>query len=163
MPSLVFPLGGPLGYDGTPVPTAFPGVSRVPVGANADALGVDISCLPDLDPGFGLISGRAALAECVGRRFVTTAGTLLNCPRFGKDLRDYVNAGFDAAGLVRLRHDVEAEARKDQRVSKATAAVEYDSDTRALTVTVELVDGDGPFTLTMLVTALSVDFLRSTQ
>ena len=111
-------------------------------------LGTDVDCLDDLSPSFALIDGVTAVAQAIARRLQTPQGSLFYDLEYGFDLGQYVNADVDSSVVAEIKAGVEAEARKDERVSGATANVSYDSSSETLTVTLRCSSANGPFRLT---------------
>lgn len=106
------------------------------------------------------ISGRPLLREAVLRRLSTPRGTLPDTKipttvgQYGIDILDYVNADMTPADIGRLSASVDAQARADERCrSSSTSAVLVGDST--LVTTISLVDGTGPFKLTLAINALT--------
>lgn len=126
-------------------------------------LGTDISCVDDLAPSFATVSGTLALSQAIARRLITPRGGLFYDEDYGIDLRAYLNAGI-ARGTgfaFRLGAQIEAECLKDERVETVAAAVTFDDANEKLTVALNGVASTGPFRLTLSVTSLTVELLRS--
>lgn len=128
----------------------------------ATDFGTDISCYPDLDPLGTLVSGNTALAQAIARRLITPRGSLFYDTNYGTDLRLYLNEGMTNEAQSRIKSAIEAECAKDERVSSVTADVVYSSAARTLAITITLVGGSGPFSLTLAVTSLTVSLLTVT-
>lgn len=125
-------------------------------------LGSDISCYPDLDAAETIVSGRTALAQAIARRLTTPRGALFYDGHYGTDLRLFLSEGFAQDTPARSAAAIEAECRKDERVSGAAAAVTFNAAAQSLKLSISLDTGDGPFTLTLSVTALTVALLTTT-
>lgn len=124
-------------------------------------LGTDIDFSSgDLDPLFGLVTGRPCLAQAIAHRLSTPRGSLLDDPNYGLDVRAKVGESWTPSSLFAFQAAIAAEAMKDERVLRATAAVTLEG--RTLTIQLALEDGDGPFQLTMAVSNLTVDILSVT-
>lgn len=122
-------------------------------------LGVDFSCVDDLAPSLDLVDGRTNLAHGVARRLITQRGTLFYDRDYGTDVRRFLKAsGFSATQIGTM---VEQEALKEERVKNAFAAVEFDRQTELLSITLRLVDEDGPFTLVVDPANLTIEILNS--
>ena len=130
-------------------------------------LGTDISTpvsaegLLDLDPTFALSTGRAQLAQAIGRRITTRRGTLAwigDDPDWGIDVRDYLGSDADAQTAFRIAAMVEAEVLRDERVRACQATATVADGT--LTLSLRLADADGPFRLVLAVSAVTVDLLK---
>lgn len=132
------------------------------------ALGTDIAmtldeegAALDLDPYFGLVSGREALAQAVARRLTAERGSLFYDPNYGTDIRLSLNAAMSEAGIFRLRTAIEAEAMKDERVERARAEVEIEDSGQRIAVRLYLTDSAGPFQLVLAVTPDLVEILET--
>jgi phage baseplate assembly protein W len=125
-------------------------------------LGTDISCYPDLDAAETLVSGRTGLAQAIARRLTTPRGGLFYDGHYGTDLRSFLSEGFGPDTQARVAAAIEAECRKDERVAGVSADVTFNPAAQSMKISVSLNDGDGPFTLTLSVTALTVELLTTT-
>ena len=121
--------------------------------------GDDITCDPEdgIPATFELVSGRAALVQAILRRFQTRRGTLVDDPDYGLDLTDWVGKRTDTAQLLAWQQALQAEARKDQRVRSARARLTTPSGVLRFTLALET--AEGPFSLTVQVSEVSVDLL----
>lgn len=124
-----------------------------------ETLGTDVSALPSLGSRFRLVSGPENLAEALARRLMTPRGALHYAPDYGTDLRAFLSEAFTARTITRVRAAVEAELRKDRRVTAVSAVATYDATTESLAVEVVVENEAGPFTLTVRATALTVELL----
>lgn len=115
----------------------------------------------DADENFSEVSGRDLLAEALLRRLVTTRGTLLGCPDYGTDVRDWINDDLDNARVAQLSAAISAELSKDERVRTATATSTFAND--VLTSTITIVDAAGPFKLTVAIDQVSLKLLGVTS
>ncbi|MGW8285746.1 MAG: hypothetical protein ACWGPR_08510 [Candidatus Deferrimicrobiaceae bacterium] len=112
-------------------------------------LGSDIHCVTDLDPLAREVSGRTALAHAIARRLQTTLGHLPYAPNMGTNLRAKLGTSYvQGSGLALLQSQIESECLKSERVDGATATVTASADD-VVTIAVELVDADGPFTFVL--------------
>ena len=126
-------------------------------------LGVDISCLDDLDPMFGLVVGPDCLGQDLAHRFSTPRGGLRYDLDYGLDLTQYLNDVITDAQARGLPGDMEAEAEKDPRVLGATATVDELVQLQSLQCTLTVETEEGTFNLVLAVSALTVDLLSATQ
>lgn len=122
---------------------------------------MDVSTYPDLDPAFGLLSEQAAIAQVCARRLETPRGSLRRHPSFGFNVRAYALAKIDERTRTMLRAEIAAEVVKDQRVRSARVTVEHAN--HVLTIKLELVTAQGPFTLLLAADQVSVRILRGAQ
>lgn len=129
-------------------------------------LGTDINTpitdgVPDLDPMFGLVSGRAALAQAIARRLTTRRGLLEwigDDPEYGHDVREYLGEDVGPRAEFVIASRVQAECLKDERVRAAQVTATLTSG--RLTLSIKLTDADGPFRLTLAVTGVTVELLK---
>lgn len=106
---------------------------------------------------FPEISGRPLLIEALLRRLVTRRGSLLGSPDYGTDVRAWINKDVSKADAARLGGLISAELAKDERVRSAAATATFANST--LTVLITIVDGAGPFKLTVAVTDATLKLL----
>jgi phage baseplate assembly protein W len=122
--------------------------------------GKGISCVPDLGDFFVLKSGHALLGEALARRLSTPRGTLFYAPEYGRDVRIYLSETLTGDALARIAAEVEAEVERDERVTKASATVTAPT-LEQLQIALSLETGEGPFTLVLAVSAVTVEILRA--
>ena len=125
--------------------------------------GIDVECDGDLDPFFGLVSGRHALIEAIHHRYQTARGTLIDDNNYGINVAAWQNETATPARIFALQMALEGEALKDERIRQCAAAVTFTLATQTLTFSLSIVDDDGPFTLVLAATSLSVDILSVTH
>ncbi len=113
----------------------------------------------DVDRYFRRITGNEAVAHAVARRLVTARGSMSWAPDVGFDVRSYLNESLDRSTLLFLSGAIRAEAEGDERVRSADVRLDFDQPTGALTISLSIVTGDGPFTLVLRASALSVSLL----
>lgn len=124
-------------------------------------LGVDVFAVTDLDPAFRLVSGRQAHAQAIARRLMTARGDLERIgddPDYGTDLRRFVGDDVGPRVVFEVQAAVEREALKDERTQASTAVATFAGG--ALTVAVRLTDADGPFSLVLAVSDVTVSVLK---
>ena len=122
--------------------------------------GQDIDVRSGLDPLLGLVSGTQNLGQALVGRLSTPRGGLFYDPNYGTDLRSYLNDSVSAATLARVRADVQAECAKDERVLSCTAATQFDAASLTLLVQISVQTAEGPFTMVLAVTSVTVELLR---
>lgn len=124
------------------------------------ALGHDLSCVMDLDPLMVEVDGRLGLAQSIARRLITPRGGLIDDPNYGFDLRVFLNGDTDGSKrtIAIMAQGIEAECLKDERVQRATATVTFVAGT--LTVGINLVDGQGPFSLVLAISSVTASILK---
>jgi len=124
-------------------------------------LGSDFACVDDVDATLSTSIGRRALAEACARRISTAKGMLFYDAKYGIDTRSFLNKPFQqnfTAGQINK------EVRKDERVDKSRAIVEFIPEWEAvgeqipnsLTVDLRITDANGPFEFTIRVSEVAV-------
>ncbi len=117
--------------------------------------------IPDLDPAFALVSGRLALVQAIARRLTTRQGELAwigDDPVYGEDLRELLGEDATPRASFRAAQRIQAQCLADERVLSARAEVTITQG--RLVATVQLTDADGPFRLTLAITAVGVETLK---
>lgn len=145
------------------------------------ALGTDLSGVADLTPHMGESSGRQCLAESLARRLITPRGSLFYDLLYGYDVTGQINADILASDIPRIAASIEEEFRKDERVIDATVTAQFvgrdqvdaaragivanpNPGTQGVLVITSVVkDGQGPFTLTLAATAVTIQILGVTS
>lgn len=124
-------------------------------------LGSDIGGASDLDPLFGVVDGRRALAEAAVRRLSTPRGELAligDSREYGYDVRAQLNDDVGPRALFEIEANVSREVLKDERVESATAKATLAAG--RLTIALDLADAAGPFKMTLAVSAVTVELLK---
>jgi len=121
----------------------------------------DISCVLDMDPTCRELSGRRVRAERIARRLTTPRGSCIDAPNDGIDLRDELSTSVDADGraLFLLSSKIRNEVVRDEEVLDArvlSATVTGSANNLTLTVELQVVDGDGVFSMTLKVSDVTV-------
>lgn len=130
--------------------------------ATEEDYGFDLSCVDDLDPGFKLVNGRRVLAESLCRRITMDPGSAIDCPTDGIDVRDFLGDTADEETLSQVAAQAKAEMLKDDRVSTLVVKADIEgalTNDKTLVLTCIVTDEDGPFPLTLLVSALTSKLL----
>lgn len=127
----------------------------------AGIIGVDISCVADLDPALTLISDqRVLLAQRIARRLGTPRGGLVYDEDYGLDLRGQLNAAMTADEVLALSANIRAECLKEEAVLTVKVAVGYSANTQAMRVRIQLGSVFGTFPLTLSVSEVTVALLH---
>ena len=119
--------------------------------------GTALSCVTDVDAGARIVSGNRVVAEAIARRLYTPRGRLIGYPNYGYDLTQYVNADLSPREIAAVRAEVAAECAKDPRVDRADVDIVFADE--SLTVTIVAHATEGPFTLVLAVSSLTVTLL----
>lgn len=124
-----------------------------------DPYGTDVSTFPDLDPRMEAIRGQRAIAEAVGRRWITPLGALAYDEAYGENVRALLNAEIDSPRLQAIRAALVAQATADERVESATVELSVSGPSSGLTVVLRarLVSAAGPFVLVLTITRLNAN------
>jgi phage baseplate assembly protein W len=117
--------------------------------------GSDFDCTDDLTAEMREVSGPMALAQNVYRRLSTPRGMVIDAPDYGRDLRDYLHKGLTPTEQTSIPGEVRAEVLKEQRIENADVRVTSFAD-EAMTLAIRCESAEGPFSLTLDVTAAAV-------
>jgi hypothetical protein len=123
--------------------------------------GYDTSCVSDV----GLVdvvitSPQLVIGQRIARRLQTPRGGLASvdpeAADFGLDVRQFTLGRMDAARKAQSQQLVQAECTKDEEVSDADVTLTVVNG-GPMTIIIQLTSATGPFTLTLNVTALTVE------
>lgn len=124
--------------------------------------GRDLVALDSLDT-TRTVTGIWALLYALGRRLSTARGRLLDDPDYGFDVREYLSEEIDVSNprtLLELQGGARAECMKDDRVGACTVRATFLDLARRLTIEVLGESSEGPFELTLGVSAVTVEILK---
>lgn len=124
-------------------------------------------CLSGIfDLGYGMVTGRLCLAQALARMLITDQGTLppvspddTISPVYGYNVIDMIFGRVKPADLSEMAGNIITQWRLDDRVFDARVRLVYDGG--VLLVYGTIVDGQGPFPLTLSVNEVSVDILNT--
>jgi hypothetical protein len=137
--------------------------------------GRDLACATSLDPGMRDVIGATLMRQAIMRRLYTPRGGLLSAPfAVTVDLREYLSTDHEYDGRILylmkaasiaaiqddvrvLRVDVDVQPRALTRSANGT---EYPASDRTVIVSVRGTGADGPFSLTLAVSSLTIELLR---
>jgi hypothetical protein len=126
-------------------------------------LGTDIGCVTDIDQSMGLVSGRLNLCHAIARRLSTPRGWLYDSfqgdPDYGLDLREWLNGDFTTSELNSKPSEIEDEVLKDERIQACTVTATFTPATSTAEIQILLEDADGPFSLVLAVSSVTVSLL----
>lgn len=123
--------------------------------------GVDISCVDDLDPMFGLVEGNTTLAQAILRRLSTPRGGLLDDADYGFDVRSLLCDESTPARLAAAKMAIESEVEKDERVLSCEATLDFNIALETLTIRLTVTTRSGPFRLVLSVDQVNVELLEA--
>jgi hypothetical protein len=123
--------------------------------------GTELSCTNDIAGDSRMVSGFRVVGEAIYRRWITPRGRLIGYPNYGTDLTQYVNDDMGPKDIDAMCADLETEALKDERVTDAVVTATLDND-GLLTVVGVFGTGQGPFTLTVAASDVTVTLLEIT-
>lgn len=122
--------------------------------------GTDLSCTTDLDPLGRLVSGNELMVQVCCRRLYCAAGQLFSDPTDASiDVRDLISDDIGPNDLTRIQGLCSQALLGDQRILSASVVAQYDTKLKTLTLNISCVGANGPFSLTLAVTALTVQLL----
>lgn len=117
----------------------------------------------DLDATFRLVRGVELMSQVGCKRLYCRKGQLLSDPNDNTlDARDFVNQGVASSegGLARIKGQCEVALTGDPRIFTAIVTPSFDRQSGTLTLAIKCTGAQGPFTLTLAVTALTIELLR---
>lgn len=125
--------------------------------------GREVSCTDSLKTG-RYVSGVTVVAEAIYRRLTTPRGSLLGGEaeaNYGLDLMGLVGTVDTKGAAASLPGRIENEVRKDERVEtvKADVVRTVVGPSTTYTITINVTTALGPFSLQMLVSAVTVELL----
>jgi hypothetical protein len=125
----------------------------------ADVYGLDLDCIDDLQQTLATTSGRTVLGQRLARMTITPKGRLINNPHWGFGVQLYLNKGvsLDGSILTFIARGLEEAYRQDEAVLGAVVAVSFALG--VLTTVATIQDAAGPFTLTLAVSAVTIQIL----
>jgi hypothetical protein len=115
------------------------------------ALGIDIAGVEDIDLFGSYAEPARAAAEAVMRSLLHSPGRLWWAPQQGYDLRQDLNAFFDAS---RTQAGVQAQCEQDERVASASVVATVLGDELRLNIELRLVQNDTIVRLTLTIDQL---------
>lgn len=107
----------------------------------------------DLDPSLAERTGRRALGEQILRRLTTPRGGLPDYPQYGFDVASLIGRAIEPNAVAQR---VLEQVRAEQEVEDASLDLETSASGDTITLNIKVVDGDGPFDLTISVDDLDV-------
>lgn len=114
--------------------------------------GTDFSGSTDLDSALREApTARHALVDAIVRRLTTRNGALVDFPAYGFDLRTLIGSTVSETAV---KQKIIAQCLDEEECEGATVTISKTVDTVTIVVSIE--DGDGPFDLTLDVSALEV-------
>lgn len=147
------------GDQATPLLSA---ASLVPQPVPVDlGFGQDFQVLGGVNPSFQLVGGYTNLGQALCMRLQTPRGGLFYDADYGFDLRSYLNAAITRQVAAQIVGGVQSECLKDERVQVCTATLSVDLTQETLTVAVNVVTAQGPFSFILEVTDATVTLIES--
>ena len=118
----------------------------------------------DLDPMMREVGGNLVLAQWAVRCITTPVGSLLDDPGFGYDVQQWLNSDVEIGNpqIAQIQAGITKALLRDERVLSATVTATYLPASEMLMLSIVLDGGAGPFTLTVSVTAVTVQLLQPT-
>lgn len=119
--------------------------------------GTDLGSYPSID--FRPRNSRRNVADALYRRFTTPRAKLKAHPDYGFDLRAFLNETITDDVLVDIKTACEREAEKDERVLSIDVAITFSPTTQILSIKMEILTAEGPFSMVLTVSSLSIEML----
>jgi hypothetical protein len=124
-------------------------------------IGGNPSGILDGDPALRLQTGRALLAQRLLCRLSTPRGSVIDCPNDCIDIRDSLSSGMTTAQIANLGSQVQQELLKDQQVTAVSVTGTFNNANSTLTMTIQVTSGQGPFTMVLAVSSVTVTLLNA--
>ncbi len=124
--------------------------------------GSAVSWVADMTPEGGVVTGNLVVAQAIARRLMTPRGRLIGYPNYGYDLTQFCNGDIGDSDVPSIQSGIEAECLKDPRVASAVSSVSLDPS-GLMTVKVTATSANGPFTLVLSVSQVTVQLLKVTN
>ncbi len=122
--------------------------------------GLDLSAVHDLDATLREVSETQLMLEAIARRITTPRGSAIDAPDDGIDVRDFLSASLSREYLASIQMIVRAEILKEERVLEAIVLVTFSQAAKALSIRIQGYGADGPFRLTIAVSAATIELLE---
>lgn len=123
--------------------------------------GSDLSCVSDLDPSMVEVSEDRAMLQSMARRVNTDRGAAIDAPDDGINVKAFLSASITPSRLASLQMLLRNEFLKDERVFEVDVDVAFSAASKALTIRAIGLGADGPFRLTIGVSAATVELLET--
>ena len=128
-------------------------------------LGTDINVSPDLDENEELVEDLACLSQDILLRLDQPRGLndgTADGEEYGYDVRALLNESMTPQKLLQIVVEVELEVLKDDRVDTCSASrSRFDTATRTLYLTLDIVTADGPHLLSIVATADNLTLIEA--
>lgn len=126
--------------------------------------GIAIDMKDDLPLRWRFARGRKNLANAIARRLTTPPGALAAISSdygrdYGYDLRDLLNDDMGPTEVAAAQAAIAVACEQDDRVRSAQVTLTAQPAASSLTVQIDLVDADGPFSLVLSVDQLSTQVI----
>ncbi len=123
--------------------------------------GTDLGCVFDLEATCAPVTGRKLLAQAIARRLITPRGRLIDDANYGTDLTEFINEDMSKRDIAMLLSAINAEVMKDERVASVTIDIIAPPNlTGAYTIRIDLEDADGPFSMTVAASSVTLELLK---
>lgn len=126
-------------------------------------LGISADGALDIDATCRETSGLHVLAQSLAARQTTAPGTFIGAPDDCFDIRSWLSRGMTQAQIQQLGSQVQAQLLRDQRVQAVNVTSSYNVATSTLTLVEQVTSGAGPFTLTLIVSQVTIQVLLNGQ
>lgn len=119
----------------------------------------------EVDPLFPFISGPTAVLQACARRLMTPLGFFDKYPTYGYDLREQLGRRMTPITIARMKPEIQKQLELDERVRRAEVVdfFENGANTGVFIMRIRITLAEGPFTLVLQASSLTVDVLESVQ
>lgn len=119
-------------------------------------LGIDFSCVTDLDANLSTVSGPLGHAQAIARRWLSDKGSLFYDRSYGGvNVTNLVNAILTDVQALQAR--LERQALEDERTESASVTVTQLG--RRITIRGRIASGNGPFAFVLNVSSVTTELL----
>lgn len=115
---------------------------------------------PDADSGFTEVTGINVFAQSILCRLTTPFASVAGCPNDCLDVRSYLGAGIKNDDVQRIQSEVQTQVLRDERAQSCNVRASYDTVAKSLTLVIRITCAAGPFTMTLAVSAVTVELLN---
>lgn len=132
----------------------------------ATDFGRDISATTDLDPLLNDVTDNDLMIQVCTRRLFCRQGSCLSAPNaITLDARDFLNGSLDLtkqSATQNISVQCQNALLGDERILSCTVTATYILATKLLTLQIQAVSANGPFSLTLAVNQVTVQLIRQT-
>jgi hypothetical protein len=124
--------------------------------------GLDMWCTTDIDPLLADVTGEELMSQVCLHRLFTRKGALLSAPSANTlDARDFLSGSIGPNDIPKIQALCQGVLLDDERIQTAVVVATFNSSTRILTLQINGTGANGPFSLTLAVSSVTVQLLSA--